>query len=64
MNNKDIRQAIKNAGLRQWQVATTYKGGVHETTFIKFLRNELNTEQKEAVYAAIEQAKAKFKKGE
>ena len=60
MSNNDLKKAIKEAGIKQWQVATIYKGGVHETTFIKLLRRELSIEEKEMVFQAIEIAKQQF----
>ena len=58
MNNKDIRQAIKEAGLRHWQVAECY--GINEGNFSRLLRKELGQEKKEAVFSAIEEAKSVF----
>lgn len=58
-NNTDIRKAIKDAELKMYMVAHEY--GVNDGNFSRLLRFELNTEQKEAVYAAIEKAKEKFK---
>lgn len=60
MNNKDIRQAIKEAGLRHWQVAEVY--GLNEGNFSRLLRKELDQEKKEAVFSAIEEAKSVFTK--
>lgn len=59
MVNKDIRQAIKEAGLKHYQVAQTM--GVHENTLVRLLRFELAEEKKSVILAAIEQAKEKFK---
>lgn len=62
MANKDIRQAIKNAGLKHYQVAQVM--GVHENTLVRLLRFELGLDDKGKVLAAIEKAKVEFKKGE
>ena len=49
--NQDIREKIKAAGLKQWQVAK--KMGVAESTFIRWLRDELSADQREAIIRAI-----------
>lgn len=59
MENKDIRQAIKNAGLKHYQVAQAM--GVHENTLVRLLRFELGLDEKGSVLAAIDRAKEKFK---
>ena len=53
--NQEIRQRIKAAGLKQWQVAK--KCGVTEYTFIRWLRDELTPERKESICQAIEALK-------
>lgn len=60
MNNKDIRQAIKAAGLRHWQIADIY--GLTDGNFSRLLRKELDQEKKEAVFSAIEEAKKVYNK--
>ena len=50
--NKEIRQAIKAAGLYQWQVAK--KCGVNEYTFIRWLRDELSEKRRKDILSAIE----------
>ena len=50
--NQEIRQAIKAAGLKQWQVAKAC--GVNEYTFIRWLRDELTEERRNAIFSAIE----------
>ena len=52
--NQEIRNAIKAAGVKQWQVAK--QCGVTEYTFIRWLRDELSEERKKAIYAAIKAA--------
>ena len=60
--NSDIREAMKTAGIRQWQVAHELK--IHEVTLVQKLRFELSPEERAKVFAAVEQVKAKeeFKK--
>ena len=55
--NQEIRTAIKAAGLRQWQVAKAC--GVVESTFIRWMRDELTDERRKAIFEAIEALKAK-----
>lgn len=55
--NQEIRQAIKAAGLKQWQVAKAI--GVSEYSFIRWLRDELPEERRKAVYKAIEELSRK-----
>ena len=50
--NQEIRQKIKEAGLKQWQVAK--KCGVNEYTFIRWLRDELTEQRRNAILEAIE----------
>jgi len=52
MKNKEVRTAIKSAGLSQWQVAESY--GLNEGNFSRLLRREFSTEKKEKVMLAIE----------
>lgn len=53
--NQEIRQMIKTEGLKQWQVAKAL--GVTEYTFIRWLRDDLSEERRNAIYKAIEAAK-------
>ena len=50
--NQEIRQRIKAAGLKQWQVAK--QCGATEFTFIRWLRDELTEDRKKAIYRAME----------
>lgn len=50
--NQEIKQAIKAAGVKQWQVAD--KCGVSEFTFVRWLRYELTEERRKAIFEAIE----------
>ena len=51
MTNEKIRDAMRIANVKQWQVADAL--GVHEATFCVWLRHELPTEKQEAILAAI-----------
>lgn len=55
VKNKEIRLAIENAGLRQWQVAEAY--GVHEGNFSRLLRKELKEDNKLKILAIIQELK-------
>ena len=50
--NSEIKKAIKEKGLRQWMVAQQL--GIGETTLVRWLRNELFEERKNAILSAIE----------
>ena len=56
MANEAIRNAIREAGLKQWEVADAY--GLCEGNFYRLLRHELTDERRQRVEAAIEKAKA------
>ncbi|CDQ20993.1 hypothetical protein [Halobacillus karajensis] len=60
MSNKDIRTAIRDAGLKHWQVAEAY--GLHEGNFSRLLRKELPEDKKQEVFQAIEEAKKELNK--
>ena len=49
--NNEIRNRIKESGLKQWQVAK--KLNVAESTFIRWLRDDLSPERKESICNAI-----------
>ena len=51
MNNKEIRSAAKNAGVRLWEVAAAY--GINDGNFSRKLRQELPQEEKEKILAII-----------
>lgn len=51
MENLDIREEIKQARLKMWQVAETC--GYSDTQFSKNLRHELSNEEKSKVRQAI-----------
>lgn len=54
--NADIRTAIRESSLCQYQVAA--KIGVSEFTFIRWMRNELSDERKQRILAAIKELSA------
>ncbi len=55
VNNADIRNEMKAAGLYFWQVAA--KLGVAESTFIRWMRFEMSDDMKTRIRAAITEAK-------
>ena len=56
--NTDVKNSIKKAGLRQWQVADALN--CNESAFSRKMRKELPTEEKQRIFEAIE----KLSKGE
>ena len=50
--NNDIKEKIKATGLHQYEVAKLC--GVHETTFVRWLRYELDQEKKDKILKAID----------
>lgn len=55
MKNQDIRNEVKAAGLKLWQIAE--KLGMAEATFSKKLRHELPDEKKSEIRSIIEKLK-------
>ena len=55
MCNKDLRDSIKKAGVKYWQIADAM--GISPDTFTRRMRHELTPEKKEAVLDAIETCK-------
>lgn len=51
--NKEIRDKIKRAGLRQWEVAA--RAGIAESTFVKWIRFPLVGDKLERVERAIDE---------
>lgn len=51
MNNQDIRQAAKSAGLRLWEIADAY--GMNDGNFSRKLRKELTAEEKAKIMGII-----------
>ena len=50
--NTEIKEKIKAAGLKQYQIADLL--GIGETTLVRWLRYELTEERKEMILSAIE----------
>lgn len=55
--NRDLRRAVKDAGLKLWQVANGI--GINDGNFSRKLRKELSDAEKQKIYNVI----AKFKEG-
>ncbi len=53
MSNDDVRSYLKENDVYIWEVANVL--GIHETTLVKRLRVELDTEYKQNIYLAVEQ---------
>ena len=56
MSNQDLRNEMRIANVRQWEVADAI--GVSEMTMVKWLRKELDEEKKARVRQGIETAAA------
>jgi hypothetical protein len=55
MINSDIKRAIRESGLKFWQVAEKY--GIADTTFSRKLRHELPGAEKAKIFAIIDKLK-------
>ncbi len=51
MNNLDIKEAAKRAGIKLWQIAD--KLGINDGNFSRKLRKELNPEEKQKIFDII-----------
>lgn len=51
MNNKDVREAATNAGVKLWQIAE--KLNINDGNFSRKLRREFTAEEKERVFNII-----------
>ena len=51
MSNHEIKEAIRKADLKQWEVAEKY--GLHEGNFSRLLRRELTRTEKEKIHQII-----------
>ena len=51
MNNQEIRNMAKTAGVRLWEVADAI--GIADTTFCRKLRKELPADEKEKILSVI-----------
>lgn len=56
IKNQDIRDEIKNAGIKLWQIAD--KLGIDDSNFSRKLRYELNDETKQKIRTIINELKA------
>lgn len=55
LRNLDVRDAIRAAGVRHWEVAERL--GVREETLCRKLRHELSDNEKKKLLRAVEQLK-------
>lgn len=55
MKNLDIRQAVKDSGVKLWQIAD--KLGINDGNFSRKLRHELADEEKEKIFGIINELK-------
>lgn len=55
VENKDIRQALVEAGFKHWELAEAL--GIYEGNLSRKLRRELPSEQKEHIFRTIERMK-------
>lgn len=55
MDNKTIEQLLKKEKIYKWQVAK--KLGIHETSFVRWFRDELSDEQVRRILSAAEEIK-------
>lgn len=60
--NMEIRSAMQEAGLYQWEVA--FVMGISEMTLMRWLRTPMTEKQKEQVLAAIAQLSSAEEGGE
>lgn len=51
MNNHDIKETAKKAGIKLWQIAD--KLGINDGNFSRKLRKELNPEEKQKIFDII-----------
>lgn len=51
MNNHDIKEAAKRAGIKLWQIAD--KLGINDGNFSRKLRKELTPEEKQKIFDII-----------
>ena len=57
MTNREIRIAITAAGIKHWEVAQEL--GMHEVTFCRKLRFELDQEERQIILNAIDRLRKK-----
>lgn len=52
--NQEVREALQNKGMKQWELADML--GISEFTLTRWLRKELTEEEKEQLLKAINEA--------
>lgn len=57
MCNQDIKAIAKESGVKLWQVAEKYNGGMTDGNFSRLLRRELPKEEKEKIRRIISEIK-------
>ena len=57
MCNESIKDEVKRAGLKLWQIAERFNGGMNDGNFSRKLRKEFSEEEKEQVKFIISQLK-------
>lgn len=55
MSNKEIERLLKQEKIYKWQVAK--KIGIHETSFVRWFREQLSQEQERRILSAVEEIK-------
>ena len=58
MCNKDIKMIAKEAGVKLWQIAEKFNGGMNDGNFSRKLRRELSENEKEIIRSIIAEIKA------
>ncbi len=53
--NLEVMRLLKKEDIFKWQVAK--KLGIHETTFVRWFRNELTKEQVDKILSAVDEIK-------
>ena len=56
MKNQEIREAIKRARVKHWQIAAEL--GIGESTLVRWLRFDLTEERKNLILSAVEKVSA------
>ena len=57
MCNQDIKTAAKEAGVKLWQIADKFDGGMNDGNFSRRLRRELSDAEKADIYNIIAEIK-------
>jgi hypothetical protein len=53
MANSDIKQEVRSANVKLWQVAEHYNGGMNDGNFSRILRHELPAKEKAKIKSII-----------